>query len=101
MDLERRAHSRRPRAAAAARSPSSRDRPLERQRQRLRAEEHAVRVHLDLVLLAPVVEPGLDSISKLHRAAHDHDAPQQPVAVQSRLVLDRHEVLHLARRRRA
>ena len=96
LDGDPRAH-----ALADAREPLAavqrlRDRALERERQRRRAEQHAVRVHLDLVLLAPVVEPRLDLELELHRAADDDDAPEQPVPVHVRLVLDRHEVLHLA-----
>ena len=74
----------------------ARDRALERERQVGRAEQHPVRVHLDLVLGAPVVEARLHLDLEVHLAAHDHDAPHEPVAVHRQLgVVDRHEVLHL------
>ena len=73
------------------------DRALERERQVGRAEQHPVRVHLDLVLGAPVVEARLHLDAEVHRPAHDHDAAHEPVAVLRDVrVVDRHEVLHLA-----
>ena len=74
-------------ALAAALEPPlvahrARDRPFERERQVRRAEQHAVRVHLDLVLGAPVVEARLDLDLEAHLAAHDDDAAEQAMAVQ-------------------
>ena len=96
-ELERRAHA----AVDALEPPLGAhrlgDRALQRERQVRRAEQHAVRVHLDLVLGAPVVEPRLHLDQEPHLAAHDDDAADQPVAVHvGRDRLDRHEVLHLA-----
>ncbi len=59
-----------------------------------RAEQHAVRVHLDLVLRAPVVEPRLHLDEPADLAAHHEHAPDQAVAVRAG-ARDRHEVLHL------
>ena len=97
LDREARADAARVALERAARpAHHARDPALQGERERRGAEQHAVRVQLDLVLLAPVVEARLDGQLELHRPAHDHDAPQQPVTVHVGLRLDRHEVLHLA-----
>ena len=56
-----------------------------------------MRVHLDLVLGARVVEARLHLDLEAHVTAHDDHAPDQPVPVHAllHLALDRHEVLHL------
>ena len=95
-ELEGRVH-----AAAAPLEPPlvahrARDRALEGEREVRRAEQHPVRVHLDLVLGAAVVEARLHLDLEAHVAAHDDDAADQAMAVQRHLgVVDRHEVLHL------
>ena len=70
---------------------------LERQRAVARAEEHAVRVALDVVPCTPVVEARCDLEREPHRAANRDHATDQPLAVLAGPQLtDGHEVLHLA-----
>ena len=96
-EVERRMHAAVAALEPALRAQRVRDRALQRERQLRRAEQHAVRVHLDLVVGAPVVEPRLHLDLPRDVAAHDHDAPDQPVSVEAGVDrLDRHEVLHLA-----
>ena len=74
----------RPRARAAARAHRLATAPSSASVSDGRAEQHAVRVHLDLVLLARVVEARLHLDRTPSRRAPRH-APDQPVAVLLRL----------------